>query len=60
MKPSLECIAVARVVLAKEMLVNHDPRLRAAFDELRQCLVEDEQREQDATQLPCLVRLQAG
>jgi hypothetical protein len=59
-------IATARVVLAKEMLQNHDPRLRAAFDELRACLVEDEQLAHDSTReiiaaskVPVLTRRQA-
>lgn len=49
MKPSAITIAIARVLIAKEMLMNQDPRLRIAFDELRQCLVDDEQREHDST-----------
>ena len=67
MKPSAMTIATARVVLAKAMLTNSDPRLRAAFDELRQCLVEDEQLSHDSTReliakshAPMLVKLQAG
>lgn len=49
MRPSPMTVAIARTVLAKEMLLNRDPRLRIAFDELRQCLIEDEQREHDST-----------
>jgi hypothetical protein len=67
MKPSAMTIATARVVLAKAMLTNHDPRLRKAFDELRQCLVEDEQLSHDSTReliansrTPMLTQRQAG
>lgn len=49
MRPSAMTIAIARVLIGKEMMMNRDPRLRIAFDELRQCLVEDEQREHDST-----------
>lgn len=45
MKLSAVTVAVARVALAKEIQHgNRDPRLRAAFVELRKCLMEDDTR----------------
>lgn len=49
MKPSLDCIAAARVALAEKMLRDSDPRYRAAFNELRAVMVEDEQLAHDST-----------
>lgn len=49
MRPSMQTICAARVALARQMQTDRDPRLRIAFDELRQCLVEDEARESDST-----------
>lgn len=61
MTPSIECISAARVALAEKMLREpNNSRLRHAFDELRQCLVDDSEREADENRTPCLLRLQAG
>lgn len=62
MKPSLETICTARVVLAEKMLRDPDPRLRAAFNELRQVMVEENERALSQDTLPTSMfhRLQAG
>lgn len=53
MKPSAQTIAVARVAIAKEIQHgNRDPRLRAAFNELRQCLLDEQERAIDADAMP--------
>lgn len=64
MIPSLETISAARVCIAKEIQRgNRDPRLRAAFNELRQVLTDESERSlaQDAMPtVPCFLRKQAG
>lgn len=64
MIPSLDTISAARVCIAKEIQRgNRDPRLLAAFKELRQVLTDESERalSQDAQPKPSMFHIrQAG
>jgi hypothetical protein len=58
---SLESYCAIRIVLAKAMLNDNDPRLRAAFNELRREMFKtDTERLIEASRVPTLVNIQAG
>jgi hypothetical protein len=59
---SLDTIVAARLALAKQMLHNNDPRLRAAFNELRREMLREQTTRDviDASRVPAMTRLQAG
>jgi hypothetical protein len=59
---SLESYCVIRIALAEKMLRSNDPRLKAAFNELRQEMFREQSTAEliDASRVPTLVNIQAG
>jgi hypothetical protein len=56
---SLEAYCICRVALAEKMLRDPDPRLKAAFAELRaEMFKTDTERLIDASRVPSLLRAQ--